>query len=583
MKYSHWLPGLGTLLAVLLSWPAAAASGERILAYHSEVHIGTGGGLDVTETITVRAEGRAIRRGIYRDFPTRYRDRYGNRVVVDFEVIEVLRDGRSEPWFTERLSNGVRVNTGDDRFLPVPGEFTFTLRYRTNRQLGFFAGHDELYWNATGTGWAFPIDRASAEIRLPEPVPAEQLQLDFYTGPQGAQGRNARAGVPAPGVVRFATTRPLGVREGLTVVAGFPKGIVAEPTALQRVRWLLYDNLGLLILLAGLVLVLAWYLWQWRRKGRDPEAGVIFARYQPPGGYSPAGLRYVSRMGYDNLCFAADVVEMAVKGLLRIHRDKRAFTDKWRLERAAGTMPGDLAPSQKALFHRLFAKGDELELDSSNASVVSAARSAHQHALARRYKPRYFITNAGVLTLGFVLSGAVIALAMLISRGHGLPWLIAGGVALGVVNFVFVYLMRAPTGTGRKLLDHIEGLRRYMSVAERDELRSLEHRGSDEPAMGPERYQALLPYALALGVEEAWTDKFTAAVGAAVADQTSRNLSWYQGSGVRFGSMGNLGSSLGQGLSSQIASSASPPGSGSGGGGGGSSGGGGGGGGGGGR
>jgi hypothetical protein len=89
-------------------------------------------------------------------------------VRVDLEVLGVERDGEPEAFFTERLSNGIRINTGGDDFLPtLPGEYTFSLRYRTTRQLGFFAEHDELYWNAIGTGWIFPIERGSVTVRLP--------------------------------------------------------------------------------------------------------------------------------------------------------------------------------------------------------------------------------------------------------------------------------------------------------------------------------------------------------------------------------------------------------------------------------
>ncbi|HET7925484.1 MAG TPA: DUF2207 domain-containing protein, partial [Rhodanobacteraceae bacterium] len=145
---------------------ALAQSGERILDYAIEVNVGAQGAIDVVEEITVRAEDRQIHRGIYRDFPTRYRDRYGNNVVVGFEVQSVQRDGATEPWFTEWLSNGVRINTGTDAYLPrLPGEYRYTLRYRTTRQIGFFADHDELYWNAIGTGWNFAIERASVEVR----------------------------------------------------------------------------------------------------------------------------------------------------------------------------------------------------------------------------------------------------------------------------------------------------------------------------------------------------------------------------------------------------------------------------------
>ena len=95
------------------------------------------------------------------------------------------------------------------------------------------------------------------------------------------------------------------------------------------------------------------------------------------------------------------------------------------------------------------------------------------------------------------------------------------------------------------------------------------------------RYEFLLPYAVALEVEDAWTNKFTLAVGAAAAAAATAGIAWYRGGGMD--SLGSLSKAVGNSLSSQIASSSSPPGSSSGSGGGGSSGGGGGGGGGGGR
>ncbi|MEX0914294.1 MAG: DUF2207 domain-containing protein, partial [Wenzhouxiangellaceae bacterium] len=299
------------LLLWLFSAPTIQAqdSGERILGYHSEIEIMADATVEVTEHITVRSEQRNIRRGIYRDFPTRYRDRLGKRVVVDFEVIEVLRDGEPEPWFTEKLGNGVRVNTGNDRMLPGAGEYTFSIRYRTSRQLGFFDTHDELYWNVTGLGWSFVIDKASAQVRLPAPVAAGDLRLHHFTGRAGSTSSHARAEVLEPGLVRFETTRALGRSEGLTISVGFPKGLVDEPGLARRLGWLLYDNRGLLILLLGGIAVVVFYVHSWRTKGRGPEAGVIIARYEPPDDYSPAGLRYVMREGYDHRCFAADLVD----------------------------------------------------------------------------------------------------------------------------------------------------------------------------------------------------------------------------------------------------------------------------------
>src|SRR5690606_26253947 len=128
---------------------------------------------------------------------------------------------------------------------------------------------------------------------------------------------------------------------------------------------------------------------------------------------------------------------------------------------------------------------------------------------------------------------------------------------------------------GRALMDEIEGLRLYMSVAERDELASMEGPGAPPP-LDAARYEALLPFAVALEVEDAWTDRFTAAVGAAAAAEAARSMGWYVGRGP-VTDLGSFSRSLGSGLSSQISSASTPPGSSSGAGGGGFSGGGGGG------
>jgi uncharacterized membrane protein YgcG len=173
---------------------------------------------------------------------------------------------------------------------------------------------------------------------------------------------------------------------------------------------------------------------------------------------------------------------------------------------------------------------------------------------------------------------AVVALA--ISGGAGAPLIIAIVVLMALVVGLFAYLVEALTLEGRKLLDEIEGLKLYLSVAERDELASMQGPGAPPP-LDAERYEMLLPYAVALDVEEAWTRKFTAAVGAAAAAAATARMVWYHG--ARTSDLGGLVKAVGSGLSSSIASASTPPGSSSGRGGGGFSGGGGGGGGGGGR
>ncbi|CAN5668556.1 DUF2207 domain-containing protein [soil metagenome] len=595
------------LSLVLLACAVPLQAQERIISYDSEVVVLADGTLDVVERITVRAEGNQIRRGIYRDFPTRYTDRHGNRVRVGFEMVGVQRNGQPEEWFTERLSNGIRINTGGDNFLPLPGEYTFTLHYRTSRQLGFFADNDELYWNAIGTGWIFPVEKGSVEVRLPAEVAPDVMHVEGYTGYQGAQEQSYTAEIVAPGVARYHLTQPLAPQQGFTIVLTFPKGLVAEPDRGQRARWLLTDNLGILVALAGLAALLLYCTRQWRRIGRDPRPGVIIARYQPPEGHTPASLRYVRRMGYDMRCFSSDILSLAVGGHVRIERDKRRFSENWRLERrqvdngsvaaaaAAATTPSSpagmtthlLTPArtQRSLLDNLFKGGRAaLELRNTNAAIVQAAQQAHMSALDRDLHPRYFRRNRRSIVLALVIAVATGVLAMMASAvagGGGVP-IVLGIIALMVVTLiVFARLIRAPTAEGRVLLDEIEGLRMYLTVAERDELARIE--GPDgPPPLDADRYEALLPHAVALEVEDAWTKKLTAAVGAAAAAAAASRMSWYGGRGAT-GNIGDFTRAMGSSLTSQISSASSPPGSSSGSGGGGSSGGGGGGGGGGGR
>ena len=139
------LAAIAVLFIALLSFaPAARAQEERILDFDSRIEVGADGALTVTETIRVFARGDRIKRGIYRDFPTIYRWPNGRRHSVGFSVLEVLRDGEPEPWFQKPQGNMQRVYIGRKNVLLRSGEYTYSITYRTTRQIGFF---DELRLN----------------------------------------------------------------------------------------------------------------------------------------------------------------------------------------------------------------------------------------------------------------------------------------------------------------------------------------------------------------------------------------------------------------------------------------------------
>ena len=568
---------LALLLALAWALPAAAQQdgGERILDYDVDIAIQTDGSVEITERITVRAEGRAIRRGIVREFPTRYRDRFGDRVVVDFEVLEVLRNGQPEPWFTERVSNGVRVNTGNDDFLPVPAEHVFTLRYRTNRQLGFFEQHDELYFNAMGHSSSLRVDGGRVTARLPAPVPVAEMELDGFTGREGGRGRAFNGSLAEAGVAHWELAAPLARREGFTVLLTFPKGVVAEPGTVQRLGWQLRDNAAAIVALAGLALLLGWCLNRWRAIGRDPHPGTIIVRYEPPPGYSPAELRYMQRRAHDSTGFSADLLAAAVAGAVTIQRETRTLrTDRWTVHRADAPQSLHAGSAPARLADKLLRRGaDSVVLQSSNASRIREAMSEHRKQVGSRIVPALYRHNAGSVGIAALILIATLVASVLLVVLTGSGFALAG-ILLGAglaVTVTFGFLIGAPTPAGRELLDQIEGFRRYLGVAEKQDLQALQGPSEREPELDAGRFERLLPYAVALDVEDAWTGKFTAAVGAAAAAAATASMTWYaaSGRGANLGDLGGMTRSLSKGLSSQIASSSSPPGSSSGGGGGG--------------
>jgi uncharacterized membrane protein YgcG len=619
---------IGGLLAILLAFTVGAArADERILDYHSDIVVAADAGMRVTESIRVRAAGEKIRHGIYRDFPTDYRDRYGNRVRVAFEPLALTRDGASEPFHTERLANGVRVYFGSaDTTLPA-GDYTYAFTYRTARQLGFFPDHDELYWNVTGNGWDFPIDAASATVALPGAVAPSALTLTAYTGPQGARGREWSAHVDADARAAFATTAPLGLHEGLTIVVGFPKGLVAPPSNRQRLAWFVGDNAGVLALGASLLLIFTYYLATWSRVGRDPQPGTIIPLYEPPPEHTPGALRYVSRMRWDDRCVAADLVDAAVRGAIRITGEDGSY----RIERAGAVkLPG----SESQLLGMLLAGGRAFTFAHSAHERIAAALKAHRRALQTAYLGAYFNYNTGLVVIGVAVSIAAVLGAALLVGELGLTtatifilfWLsgwsvgvfmlcarvaaawrtVPGGSlgerSVGVVVAILSTLFAVPFIIGEIMgigaLVFIAGLAfallifaliatnllfAYLMKAPTpvgrrllDQIEGLRlYLGVAErqrlaaekaPPLTAQEFHRMLPYALALGVEKNWTDQFAAAVGPAAAAAAVSAAGWYQGSASS--DLAGFTHALGSSFGSAISSASTAPGSSSGGGGG---------------
>jgi hypothetical protein len=558
-------------LALLLAAPAHAA--ERILDFFSDVAVQANGDLEVKESIRVRAEGDQIKRGLLRDFPTRYRRPDGSNVEVGFEVLSVQRDGHDEPYERQALSNGVRIRIGSADTLLRPGPHQYDIVYRTTRQIGFFADFDELYWNVTGNGWTFPIDHARARITLPGA--ADILRTSIYTGVAGAREKDARETGRASGQVSFETTAPLGVGEGLTVAAAWPKGLVHPPSQLGILLDNARDNIGSATALIGFVLLLAYLLIMLRRTRRRSDATIV-PLYEPPAGLSAPAVRYVVRQNFDHPAFVAGMLELISTRAMRMVKQTGGMRYE-RLEGASSTAARPRSADLDATADSLFGKDESFDKDGKEGNRFERASGVLERALMREYADRLFRPNVGLARRGMVLWLLYLALCLgtawlqdpenakqvFISMPFSIPavWAAAAlygagrrsGFKVGIVFFSLFFLlpflagglgvlfltttpfglgalsgagpllllplvirsyayMRVYTDDGYAVMDQIAGFKRYLTLAERPRLEALVTPGEQLQV-----YERCMPYAVALDVGKQWAAAFAGLFAATAA------------------------------------------------------------------
>ena len=615
------------LALILLICAGPALAREEIREFNAifEVHADTS--VTITEQIAVNAEGNEIRRGIFRDIPTLLETPDGRTIRLPFEVVSVTRNGAAEPFAVEGISGGQRIRIGSaDIFLPT-GVRRYEIVYRMDRAARMFNDHDEFYWNATGNYWSFPILRPRALVILPEG--AQITELNAYTGEFGVSGADSSTERLDDRRARFTVTRALRPGEGLTVSVSFEKGILTAPEGTDALVFWLSDYRDYVVPLAMLLIVVAYNALAWGAVGRDPAKGVIFPRFHPPQGFSPALVHYVHTMGWGKAgwtAFSAALISLATKELIEIDKQGKKNTLT-----VTGRYPKDRLPPGEAVIYGDLKAMSPVTIDKSSGPELSKTKTNFIAALEAENRTVYF-NNHRIYIVGGVLIGILSLVAMVITgvldplfvffaafaavflsiigtaarsfwQGSGIGRFFglaimgvffanSGAFALDVLDFttidfpfvaaitiiavtlVFAVLMRAPTVHGRKVMDEIDGFKMYLEIAEKERLNL-----QGEPEMSVSRFEAILPYAMALGVEEPWSTRFENDLARhAVKDAgTDYSPHWYRGGDFSSGNFARTMGGVATGLSAAMISSQPQASSSSGSGGGGSSGGGGGG------
>lgn len=554
-----------------------AQSRERMLNFHSDIVIDTTGRIEITESITVYAGGIDIKRGIVRSIPLYRKENNGRKKKMDFTVLSILRDGEEEPYYTAISNDNKEIFIGNSEVLLKPGVYKYSIVYEAYGHVGFFESYDELYWNVTGNDWVFSIDKVSATVSLPEG--ASYINAACYTGTYGDSNDNCLL-QEQNGKYTFLAKNKLNPNEGFTVAIAFSPDSINRPpppTLLKR----LWEQYGYqFYAVVALFLLGCYYIVSWRKVGRDPQKPLVVPVFDPPNGWNAPTVRRLYKKEHDKKVLTVALIEMAVKRLIRIQLEPKKFwfrSKKYILEKLA-TEESGLTPQEVRMLKLLF-PGEEQTITVSNknhaifyAADRDLANYSPEYDAKETYRHNYGYAIVGILlsllsmfsylylftsieaifivsmTFIFFLIGALMSVqAIFGSIKHqrinagiaGIIFLIGGlfpqqlfllkiegnllhnAFILLVELLIPVYfsLIKAPTKLGLKIDASLKGFQMYLKTAEENRLNLLM-----PPDHTPELFEKLLPYAIALDVENAWGKKFNH-----VLKQANYSPDWYLG------------------------------------------------------
>lgn len=464
---------------------------EKIESFDSLIQVQTDGSMIVTETLRVHHEGINIRRGIYRDLPTRKGEKY--------ELLGVTRNGYPEPSFVERSSDYYRINTGDDSFLPHPATSTFEIKYKVWNIPKSYDGYDEVYWNVTGDQWSFPIENVSARIELP--YGADIIQQASYVGYIGSQ---ESASYQGDGVYMG---RYLSPGEQLTIAVGFAPGVVSTEKYISMEYVLINVTTFVLYLI-----YLGFLIWAWYKVGRDPVGRAVMPQYEAPKELTAAQAAWLYNKGWVSNIVPISLIQMIVNGFLKMTTDELGllFSRKIYILEKTGKNPSN--PEEKCI------PKEKIMLDGKYHKRIDLLSSCIESKVSDRMSLFYAKNHSWVLYPTLLLLFCLVFLFVRVSslqEGNGLfSYLYPPTLMLVVIitSIIFSFLIHQPTEKGKRLTEHLEGLKMFLKATKLPENERLKL----EEKLTPENMEKLFPYAMALGLEKEWEKKFSNIFGPTV-------------------------------------------------------------------
>jgi len=498
MRYLPWL-ALCLTLAI-----AGSAWCFPITNYDTRMEIQPDSSVNVTETITADFTGDP-HHGIYRDIPLTLRDSWGTTSKLRITDVSVTDpQGASVTTQQSRSGGYLHLRMGDADVM-VSDARTYVIRYHLQRAVHFYNDHDELYWNAVGTEWVVPINKATCTVTIPKDLPVTDLKTKSFTGTYGGTTTAATESIPDGHTAKYVMTRPLSPREAMTIVFGWPKGLVAPPTTMQEIGWLLTDNAFLflpVVFLIGLVML-------WVRTGADPNTGKSeVVAFDPPDKLTPAELGSLIDERVDMRDISASIIDLAVRGFLTIKvTEERGFLSKTHdytleLTRPYGEVTSDtqLTAFEIKLVQALFGGAQYCVMSTLKNRFYTHIPKLKESIYGSLVKRGYFTHSPESVRSSYQGAGIFVLIGsfILLWLTQGIAWPLAGA-SCGIMLIIAARAMPRKTVKGKDAFLAAKGFEEYLSRAERQEIEHQERNNY---------FEKFLPYAMAFGIADRWARAF---------------------------------------------------------------------------
>ncbi len=526
-----------------------AANGYTIKAYDVKMVVNEDNTFDITETITT--DFTQSKHGIYRKIPTK---NTVNRVDgTSSKNRAKITNIKVNEKFSTTTENGYKVIKIGDANKTLTGEHTYVISYTYDIGKDKLKDADELYYNLIGTEWDTTINYLTFTIQMPKEFDKEKL--GFSAGTYGSTNSSSVEYIVDDNRIEGFYTGFLRQGEGLTVRLTLPEGYFVRESGNA-------DGyvIGVIIVFIIFVVISAIL---WKIYGRDDKV-VETVEFYPPEGMNSAELSFLYNGNVDDKGIISLLIYLANKGYLKIEdlgTKNFLYGNNFRITKLKEYAGNN--ENERIFFNGLFKRKDSVTNEDLYDRFYTTIDKIKRRINSKENKKKiiepiskrkivwlvlmcivifilitvkpvieYGDSETMVFALLFPGIGFGFALGMLLGKTKvfekifglfwgiffgGVPWalmvlpilidetkyfvLYAIGLICVAIIIFFIKIMPKRTPYGNEVLGKIKGFKRFLEVAEKEQLEEL-------VSQNPQYFYYILPYTYALGVSDKWVKQF---------------------------------------------------------------------------